>query len=103
MPLAATMPFPLPPVAPSPVGADLEALPDPPPAAVAWLLAGLLLLWLTLRVGLLRRQLEGARAQGLPPPTAPPWLLALARRGPVLVLLLLGVGGCVVGLLGAWR
>lgn len=66
---------------------DLEALPDPPAAAVPLLLGALALLWLVLRVALARRWLRepGAEAR------VPRWLGVLARPGYVLPLLVVAL------------
>ena len=82
---------------------DLENLPDPPPAAIAGLLVGVVLAWLALRVAILRRRLAEV-APGEPPP-ASAFLLVLARSRASLPVLVLLIGACAVAVVLAfgWR
>jgi hypothetical protein len=62
-------------------------------AHLPWLIAGVVLAWLALRVWILRNRLA-LRAPGEEPPRAAGWLLALARARFTIPLLLLGIVGC---------
>lgn len=88
-------------MAPLPPALDLESLPDLPPAAFPWLLAGVLLAWLALRVALLRGQVA-RHVPPAPPPPAPRWLQALARTRATLPLLLLAIGACAAVTVARW-
>jgi|GEM_PF-5595418 len=81
-----------------PLAVDLENMPSLPPGAFPWLLAGLVLAWLALRVWLLRGRLAQLEP-GDPAPQAPRWLLALARSRATLPLLLALLAACILGLL----
>jgi hypothetical protein len=82
-----------PPTSPSVFPLPAAALPEIGPATLPYLLAGIVLAWLALRVWILRNRLA-LREPGEAPPRAAGWLLALARARATMPLLLLGIVGC---------
>ncbi len=72
---------------------DLENMPGLPPGVLPWILAGLALTWVALRVWVLRSRLAQLHP-GDPAPPAPRWLLSLARSPAALPVLLALVAGC---------
>lgn len=81
------------------VAADPASLPPVPPGAVPWAVAGLVLLWLALRVRLAQSLL--ARVPDAPRPGR--WLRVLAGRRWVLPVLLGGILLCLVAVVQACR
>jgi hypothetical protein len=63
-------------------------------AALPWLVAAVVCGWLALRVWILRNRLA-VREAGEAPPSAPGWLLALARTRASLLVFALGAAACV--------
>lgn len=73
----------------------LEGLPDLPDGALPWLVAGLVLAWLLLRVALLRGTLARRRAAGETGPVpGPRWIAWLSAQRWALPLLLGLLGLC---------
>ncbi|MFM8979391.1 MAG: hypothetical protein ACKOSS_02865 [Planctomycetia bacterium] len=74
---------------------DLTALPDLAPGTLPWLVAGLALAWLLLRVALLRGTLARRKAAGeVGPVPGPRWIAWLSAQRWALPLLLGLLGLC---------
>jgi hypothetical protein len=65
-------------------------VPEIGPATLPWLVLGVALAWLAMRVWILRNRLA-LRAPGEEPPKAPRWLLGLARARLTIPILLAGI------------
>jgi len=79
----------------------MDALPDLPPGVLPWLVAGLALAWLLLRVALLRGTLARRRAAGETGPVpGPRWIAWLAAQRWALPLLLGLLGLCAAAAVG---